>query len=290
MKILNFGALNYDYVYKVEHIVKPGETISSVKMETFCGGKGLNQSIAIARAGGLVYQAGAVGEDGQMLLDICKDNNIDTSGVAVKPYKSGHAIIQVDESSQNCILLYGGTNQLQERSHIDQVVSSFTAGDYILLQNEINELDYIIDVAYQKGMKIILNPSPFDEKLRKCDLDKVSLFIMNEVEGEQISGSSDEEKILDCMKERFPKAGVVLTLGAQGAIYQDEKCSIRQPAFSVKAVDTTAAGDTFTGYFVAGLVKGLEMSINLELCAKAAAIAVTRMGATVSIPTIDEVE
>ena len=177
MKVLNFGSLNLDYTYQVESILIPGETQASKRRDIFCGGKGLNQSIALAKAGVPVYHAGMIGDEGGVLLDACRENGVNTDFIRKIDGPSGHTIIQVD---RNCILLYGGANRSITREFVDQVLDSFEEGDMILLQNEINELDYIIDRAYEKGMMIVLNPSPYDSALDSCDLSKVSLFLVNE--------------------------------------------------------------------------------------------------------------
>lgn len=290
MKILNYGSLNYDYVYTVEHIMLPGETQSSKGMKTFCGGKGLNQSVALARAGVSVVHAGMVGEEGEALLNLCKDNGVDTTYIKKIQGKSGHTIIQVDKNAQNCILLYGGANRMQTREHMDMVLEAFAEGDVLLLQNEINELEYLIERAFEKGMFIVLNPSPMDEALKACDMSKIKLFLMNEVEGGQITGCEAAEEILCQIKERYPCAKVVLTLGEKGAVYQEQERIYKQECIAVKAVDTTAAGDTFTGYFIAGMVKGLSPEQIMKRSATAAALAVTKPGAVNSIPFREEVE
>lgn len=290
MKILNMGSLNYDYVYSVSHIVKPGETILSKNLETFCGGKGLNQSVALARAGEKVYHAGMVGMDGDLLLKICSDNNIDTSFIKKTDGKSGHTIIQVDENGQNCILLFGGSNQSLTKEYINGVIDFCEEGDWILLQNEVNELAYIIDRAFEKGLKIALNPSPFNEKVSECDLSKVSLFLLNEIEGEQITGKSVAEEILDMMVKQYPQAKVVLTLGSAGVVYRDQNTECSHGIYKVNAVDTTAAGDTFTGYFIYAILHDIPVPKALGLSSKASAIAVSRAGAVASIPFMNEVE
>ena len=281
MKVLNYGSLNVDYVYSVDHIIVGGETQHSSKLEVFSGGKGLNQSIALAKAGVPVYHAGIVGTDGDILLDACKEAGVDTRYIRRMPVKGGHTMIQVDKNAQNCIILYGGTNQMQTKEFVDEVLADFGEGDYLILQNEINMLDYIIDQAYEKKMKIVMNPSPFDDKLSTCDLSKVYLFLLNEIEGEQI---------LDAMAEKFPNARFVLTLGSDGAVYYDGKEKVFQDIFKVKAVDTTAAGDTFTGYFIAATIEGRSIQEALRMAAKASSIAVSRPGATPSIPEIGEVK
>ena len=173
---------------------------------------------------------------------------------------------------------------------IDEVLKSFGEGDYLLLQNEINELPYIIDQAYKKKMKIVLNPSPFDDYLRECDMKKISIFIMNEIEGKELTGETKAEEILKKVQELYPNADVVLTLGEDGSMYKTGDEITRQGIVKVKAVDTTAAGDTFTGYFLAGLAEGLLPKENLARCAKASAITVSRKGAAPSIPRKEELK
>lgn len=290
MKILNFGSLNYDYVYSVNHIVEPGETINSYKMERFCGGKGLNQSIALARAGTKVYHAGIVGKDGETLLNVCEENGVDTSNICESEENSGHTIIQVDEKGQNCIILFSGSNHCMTKKFIDAVLSSFEKGDIILLQNEINLLDYIIEEAYKREIKIVLNPSPFNSALKECDLSKVSIFLLNEIEGEQITGKREPSKILNEMLVKYPNAQIVLTLGSAGVIYKDGKQEYQQKAYKIEVVDTTGAGDTFTGYFISSLINKTPINESLEIAARASAISVSRVGATASIPFLKEVK
>lgn len=289
MKILNFGSLNLDYVYSVDHMVAPGETLASSAMNVYCGGKGLNQSVALAKAGALVYHAGMVGGDGGILLDMCRQNGVDAGYIRTVPQKTGHTIIQVDKNGQNSILLYGGANRCITVQYVDEVLTNFEKGDILLLQNEINLLDYMIDRAYEKGMMIVLNPSPYNSALDSCDFEKVSVFLLNEIEGAQISGEKESERILEKLKAVYPKAKVVLTLGSEGAVYQDGEMRLHQGIYEVDAVDTTAAGDTFTGYFIASIAAGMDAAEGLKLAAKASAIAVTRPGAVPSIPAKEEV-
>ena len=290
MKVLNYGSLNVDYTYSVPHIIVGGETMASYELHEYCGGKGLNQSVALARAGLDVWHAGIIGNDGQMLLDACADAGVHTDYIRKLDVRGGHTVIQVDENGQNSIILYGGTNQMQTKEFVDEVLSHFSEGDYLVLQNEINMLEYIIDKAYERGMKIILNPSPYNDRLDCCDLGKVSLFLVNEIEAAQITGDSDPDHALDALHETFPNAAFVLTLGSDGAWYYDGNQRVFQDVFKVKAVDTTAAGDTFTGFFVKKLSDGSDIQTALRIAAKASSIAVTRVGAVPSIPTLEEVE
>ncbi len=290
MKVLNLGSLNYDYVYSVDHMVRPGETESSYGMETFCGGKGLNQSIALARAGVPVYHGGMIGEDGDLFLSVCKENGVNTAFIKCVEGKSGHTIIQIDKNAQNSILLYGGTNRLLTKEYIDSVIGSFAEGDYLVLQNEVNELPYIIEKAYEKGMIIVLNPSPLDEALKECDLKKITYFLMNEIEGKEITGKEEPNEILDVMSRQYPNAKVVLTLGEAGVLYREENKTLKQGIFKVKAVDTTAAGDTFTGFFISSIINEKPVEEALRIAAKASSIAVSRKGATSSIPKWEEIK
>lgn len=289
MKVLNFGSLNLDYVYNVDHMIQPGETMATYGLNTFCGGKGLNQSIALAKAGVEVYHAGLIGEEGGILLEACKEGGVDARFVKTIEGKSGHTIIQVDKNGQNCILLYGGANRAMTKEYIDEVLDFFEAGDILLLQNEVNLVEYMIDQAYAKGMMVVINPSPYNEALDACDFSKISLFLVNEIEGAQITGETEPDTILAALKEKYPHAKVVLTLGGDGSVYQDETGQYRQGIFKVKAVDTTAAGDTFTGYFISSIIDGTPVEEGLRLAAKASAIAVSRPGATASIPLREEV-
>ena len=183
MKILSFGSLNIDYVYKVPHFVKKGETLSAKELNVYTGGKGLNQSIALVRAGVETYHAGAIGTDGLFLLDQLKEAGVHTDLVKVlDDVRTGNAIIQNDEEGDNCIVLFGGANQAISKEQVDEVFEQFTDEDYLLIQNEINELPYITEKAKEKGMKIILNPSPMNEKIMQLSLDQIDYFILNEIE------------------------------------------------------------------------------------------------------------
>ena len=289
MKILNFGSCNVDYVYSLDHIALVGETESTCGLNTLPGGKGLNQSIAIARAGNKVYHAGCIGEGGEFLVDLLKSNGVDVSFIDYVSAKNGHAIIQVSKAGDNAIFLYSGSNHMISIEQIDRVLSEFSTNDILLIQNEINNLDYIVEKAYRAGMRIILNPSPFNDKIQKLDLNMISCLILNEIEAKEISKCENAQKALTYFKEKFPDLKVMLTLGSKGCIYQDEKEQIFCPTFKVDAVDTTGAGDTFTGFFVAGIANGNKIEKILKIASCAAAISVTSEGAAPSIPCMEEV-
>ena len=293
MKVLNFGSLNIDYVYDVDNFVKKGETISSKTLNVFCGGKGLNQSVALARAGAEVYHAGMIGEDGKFLLDLLKEAGVNIDNVVIRDdIRTGNAIIQRDKSGDNCIILFSGANRSITKDYVDNVLSGFEKGDYIVLQNEISELPYIVENAHKIGMKIVLNPSPMDEKIEELNLNYVDYFLLNETEALKLSGM-DEFDSKKCMEEligRFENAGILITLGDKGSIYSDGDTIIEQNVVKTEVVDTTAAGDTFTGYFVSGILAGKEMETVIKEATVASSITVSRIGAAPSIPEMREVK
>ncbi|SFO20448.1 ribokinase [Pseudobutyrivibrio sp. JW11] len=290
MKVLNFGSLNLDYTYQVPHIVREGETISSNDVQMHLGGKGFNQSVALARAGVPVYHAGLVGEEGLDFYDACQECGIKTDYIKTVTGRCGHTIIQVDDEGQNSIVLFGGANQKNTKEYVDEVLKNFETGDILLLQNEVNELPYIIEQAFAKGMTIVLNPSPMNEIIDECDLGKVSIFVLNETEGQQLTGQTTPTTIVAAMEASFANAKVVLTLGKGGSIFHHGDEELYQAAFDVDTVDTTAAGDTFTGYLIAGILKKQTMRDVLVNASKAAALAVQKQGAAQSIPFMSEVE
>ena len=289
MKLLVYGSLNIDTVLKVNHFVRAGETLHADSVNLFPGGKGLNQAIAAARGGAPVSMAGQVGRDGGFLIDLLQQDGVDSRFVRQTDGLTGSALIQVEPDGQNCIIIAGNANVGQTTETIAETLAGFAAGDIILLQNEINRLADIIGQAADQGMRIYLNPSPFTESLRQCPLAKVAGFILNETEGAQMTGETEPDRILDAMQRQYPAAETLLTLGAQGSCYQNGNLRLYQSAFAVKPIDTTGAGDTFTGYYLAGLARGEAPQYAIRQAAKAAALAVGRPGAASSIPLLQEV-
>lgn len=290
MKILNLGSLNFDRVYHVSHFVSEGETILSANYSEFLGGKGLNQSLALARAGAEVCHAGGIGADGDAFLACLQASGVNTSLIRKLDTVSGHAIIQ-NVNGKNCIIVCGGANQCVSPDIIDNVLSFFLPGDLLLVQNEVSNIPYAIRSAKAKGLRVAFNASPITPELMTYPLDLVDIFLVNEIEGKALANinSDDHHLILQALAARFPQAAIVLTVGEEGVLYQDPNCHATHSSYRVKAVDTTAAGDTFCGYFLAGLSQGLEIPQILRTASQASAIAVSRPGASDSIPTLAEV-
>lgn len=283
--ILNFGSLNIDHVYRVDAFVQPGETKSSLSMEDHCGGKGLNQSIAAVRAGAAVRHAGMIGIDGGMLHDKLIESGVDCSLMERSGGVSGHAIIQVNDAGQNCILLHGGTNQELTESYIDRVLGAVGSDGLVLLQNETNLVGTVIERAHKKGMKVALNAAPMNDKVFSYPLELLDWLIVNEVEGAAIAKCDREQDILPTLKAKYPNTSVLLTLGKRGSIClhngETQTCGI----YSVKVVDSTAAGDTFSGYFLNEILDGASVKDALLLATAASSLCVQSMGAANSVPS-----
>lgn len=289
MKVLVYGSLNIDHVYQLPHFLRPGETLSSLGYQRNSGGKGLNQAIALVRAGQEVWFAGGIGGDGLFLRDALTAEGVDTRLLRVTDTPTGHAIIHVDAEGSNAIVLYGGANQCVTEDSIREAIAQCRSGDLLLLQNEINLVPQIIRTAKAQGLLIALNPSPASPEMTSWPLDMVDWLLLNEVEGHDLTGFTAPEDILDALHEKYPACRVVLTLGAEGAYYSDRQQRVHQHAIPVRAVDTTAAGDTFTGYFLQAVLAGRPATEALRRAAQAASIAVSRPGASASIPYAAEV-
>lgn len=290
MKYLVFGALNIDRTYSVPHFVQAGETISAAGLELFCGGKGFNQAVSLARAGKEVYMAGAVGTDGQMLLDALAADGICGKYIKHTAGSSGHAVIQVDSKGQNCIIILAGANGEITEADADAVLRDFEAGDLLVLQNEISCGAYILSKAAEKGMIVALNPSPCDERIGTYDMSCVNYLLVNEAEGAGLTGCTEPDAIADKLHRINPAMNVVLTLGSMGAVYYGADGSrFAAGIYRTNVVDTTAAGDTFTGYFLARITDSGDAQLALRQASVASGISVSRKGAAPSVPKLREV-
>lgn len=293
MSVLVFGALNIDHVYQVHHLVRPGETLSSTAYSRNCGGKALNQSIALARAGLSPFLAGAVGMDGRFLLDLLIREGVDIKHVrCYEDMPSGHAMIQVDSNGENCILLFGGANQAITPSDVADTINGFLGGDWVVLQNEINRTGEIAMRAKEKGMRVVWNPSPIPGDWSMVPASFLDMLILNEVEGRAFCKTAEPEEQMHKLREAFPHCEIVLTLGEQGACIYDpgEEEMIRQAAIPAEVVDTTAAGDTFLGYYVSMRYRGEPVEKASALASLAASRAIGKPGAADSIPRYAELQ
>jgi ribokinase len=290
MKVLNFGSLNYDHVYEVDHFTQPKETQSSLSYIRNFGGKGLNQSIALAKAGMDVYHAGKVGSDGQDFIDYLNRYNVKTDYLLKDNSEAtGHAIIEICKG-QNRIILHGGANQSIGEKQIDEVLSHFDAGDVLLVQNEISSMAYLITKAHEKGMIVAFNTAPMNEKVFTYPLDLVDIFIVNEIEGAGLAEveSDDIDVVIAGLREKYPFKKIVLTVGEKGSYYIEKDTLIHQDIYKADVVDTTAAGDTFTGFFLASYFQDGNVVKALDLAARASGITVQGKGAAQSIPDISQ--
>ena len=253
MSVLSIGSMNLDYVYQVPHLARPGETLMATAMETKAGGKGLNQTLALARAGATVRHAGCIGSEGAVLRDLLAENGVDVSLVQTVEAPQGSAFIQVDQTTaQNSIVVSGGSNRALTPERVEELLESAQPKERVVLQNEVSSMREILAGCAEHGLPVILNPAPYSDDIATMDLSPVEWLIV--------------------------------TLGEQGSICFHQNERIVQEAYKVKAVDTTAAGDTFIGYFVAGLEESLPLAQCLRQASVASAIAVTRPGAAPSIP------
>ena len=293
-KVLNFGSLNLDYVYQVSHFVQPGETLSAVSQLIHAGGKGLNQSVALAKAGAEVFHAGCIGIGGEKLEEVLREYGVNTSFLLLVDQIQGNAVIQVIPSGENSILLFGGSNQCISEEQVNRTLSAFGEGDFLVLQNEINKLPEIVDKAKVMGMVIFLNPSPFDDRLDEVDFGKLDWLLVNEIEAEQLTGESTPAAVWQSVHNRYPQLSLLLTQGSKGSFaFQINGASLEKaswPAYKVTAIDTTGAGDTYTGFFIGSLLKNLPLAECMRRASMAAAISVTRSGAAQSIPSSEEVQ
>ena len=290
MKILNFGSLNIDHVYRVDDFVLPGETKAAKEQSVNCGGKGLNQSIAAAKAGCSVFHAGMLGRDGEMLKAVLSASGVDVSFLRPCTALSGSAVIEVTDDGQNRILLYGGANRMLTPDQVSETLDAFSPDDIVLLQNETNLVGEIISEAAGRGMLTVLNAAPMNEAVRAYPLERLGWLIVNEVEGAAITGRVDSRDVFDALCSAYPSCGILLTLGSEGALCRrkEERCSIG--ACRVKPIDTTAAGDCFTGYFLHGIASGLPLRDTLRIATAASALCIQKPGASGSIPTPEEID
>lgn len=284
MTIFNLGSINADHVYDVPHLPGPGETLAANSVRIGLGGKGANMSVAAARAGSHVAHIGAIGKDGAWARDRLMEYGVDTRHIAEVQDQTGHAIINVDGCGENAIVIYPGANREIALNRVRDVLKAGKPGDIVVTQNETNGQSHFLKNGSNMGFRACYAAAPFDVDAVKAVLPFIDLLILNEVEAQQLTNA------LGMDPDGLGVEDVIITLGARGSRWIGSSGIVETPAIEVDAVDTTGAGDTFTGYVLAGLDRGLPMAQAIQRATKASAIMVTRMGTADVIPDLKDVE
>lgn len=291
-RIITLGSLNLDFTYQLPKPLEVGETLSSLSYRCGAGGKGANQSIAAARAGAEVYHAGRIGHDGALLRRTLADSGVKLDFLEEVETPTGHAVVLINDAGDNSIVLYGGANRTIDETFIDRVTSAANPGDILLLQNEVTCISHAMEAGRKAGMRVAFNFAPFDPKLApELPLSLCDFLFLNRIEAGGIAGKSDVEEILETLSRRFPETELVLTLGPEGAVAltpAGERFHADSPR--VEVIETTAAGDTFIGYYLAAVLDGFDTGRALERACRAAALCCSRAGAAESIPTRAELD
>ena len=284
MAIWNLGSINADIVYRVPHIPAPGETLASIGRQTFLGGKGANMSVAAARAAAQVHHIGAVGHDGSWMVERLLEYGVDTRNIAVIDTESAQAIIMVAEDGENAIILHPGANAEIPQVTLQGALSAAQTGDWLVIQNETNLQRTAATLGKKMGLRVAYAAAPFDADRVQAVLPHLDFLILNAVEAAQLADATG------LSPADLPVTDVIVTLGADGADWYGADGKQHFPAIKVEPVDTTGAGDTFTGYVLAGLDRGMPMAQAIAQATKAGALMVTRQGTADVIPDLSEVQ
>ena len=284
MAIWNLGSINADFVYRVPHIPGPGETLASVDRQRFLGGKGANMSVAAARAAAPVHHIGAVGEDGRWAIERLLEYGVDTRNIAVLDTETAQAIIMVDDDGENAIVLHPGANAEVPQATLQAAMADASTGDWLIIQNETNLQRTAAEMGKKMGLHVAYAAAPFDADRVQAVLPSLDFLILNAVEAEQLEEATGKSPA------NLPVRDVIVTLGADGADWYGPDGKQHFDAIAVDAVDTTGAGDTFTGYVLAGLDRGMPMQQAIGQATKAGALMVMRHGTADVIPDLSEVQ
>ncbi|WP_227269182.1 ribokinase [Roseobacter weihaiensis] len=285
MAIYNLGSINADNVYRVPHLVAPGETLAATALTRGLGGKGANMSVAAARAAARVVHIGAVGSDGRWASDRLMEYGVDTRHIAQVSAPTGHANICVDAAGENAIVLFAGANHAVDDGMIGAALAEASAGDIFVTQNETNGQPYAAQTAQGLGLRVVYAAAPFDAGAVRTVLPFLDLLVLNEVEAAQLTAETGSNL------DEMAVADIVVTMGAKGCRWMSQDAGVQDfPALEVTPVDTTGAGDTFTGYLIAGLDRGMPMAQAIDLATQAAALMVTRVGTADVIPDLKEIQ
>lgn len=284
MTIWNLGSINADFVYSVPHIPSPGETLASTGRQVFLGGKGTNMSVAAARAGAHVRHIGAVGPDGRWAVERLMEYGVDTRHITEIETETAQAIIAVDTGGENSIILHPGANQEIPATLIQSALAEAQTGDIAVFQNETNLQGEFAALAADMGLRVVYAAAPFDAERVLAVLPHLDMLVLNAVEAEQLRSSTGMGPA------DLPVGDVIVTLGSDGARWFGAEGESQIPAVPVTPVDTTGAGDTVTGYVLAGLDRGMPLKQALGLAMRAGALMVTRKGTADVIPDLAEVQ
>ena len=289
-ELVNLGSLCIDHVYAVPSIVRPGETLLGHDPVRHAGGKGLNQSLAAARAGASVVHVGCVGTDGAWLKDVLAQAGVDVSGVRVcESDPTGHAVIQVAPHGENAIVIVGGANRRIQPGDVRRAIDRVGRDGWLLMQNEINDIEDVIEAARRANVRLALNIAPVDGREANYVLDSVELVLLNEIEAAALTRETDPKHALERLARERPRQHVVITLGLHGVLYACGDERIALPAFEVAAVDETAAGDAFIGHLMAAWIQNVPIRERLRRASAAGALAVCVPGAAPAIPDAESV-
>jgi ribokinase len=287
-RIHNLGSVNIDHVYELPHFVRPGETLASSAYSRGVGGKGFNQSLALRRAGAGVFHIGRIGTDGEWLRGMLQSEGVDCAALSISDEATGHAVIQVVPGGENAIVLHGGANGDIGDGHVARALASARTGDWFLCQNETSSVAASLRIAREAGLRTAYNAAPAAPDVSRACLEDVDFLFVNETEVAALAGKGEAKAAAELIRADHPHITVVLTLGSAGAMWIGKGQTLHVPASPCEVVDTTAAGDTFTGYCLAALMRA-ELPLDaLMLAARAAALCVSRHGAAASIPRMQE--
>lgn len=284
--IWNLGSINADRFYRLPHLPGPGETIAATDFQQGLGGKGANMSVAAARAAARVMHIGALGHDGAWALERLLEYGVETAHITIVDTPTGHANINVDVSGENNIVLFPGANHLVSDQMIGAALTEASPGDFLLMQNETLGQVFAATTAKTLGMRVAYAAAPFRADGVTKIMDNVDLLVLNAVEADQLIAATG------MALDKLPISDIVVTLGGDGCkwVSNQSGSTATYPAFKIEVIDTTGAGDTFTGFLVAGLDRGMIMRDAIELAMKAGALMVARRGTADVIPDLKDIQ
>ena len=291
------GSLNMDLVVNVDTMPKPGQTIIGSNFKEVPGGKGANQAVAMARLNGNVSMIGKVGEDGfgQTLINSLKNDKVDTTYIQTSKGATGVALITVDKNAQNSIVVSPGANFEVKEDDIDNNIEAIKNSDIVVLQLEtpLNTIKYALNKAKELNKYTILNPAPAvkldDEIIKNVDLLTPTETELEIISGVSIETEEDIQKAAQIMIEKGVKE-LIVTLGSKGSLYINKEKSMFKKAYKVEAVDTTAAGDSYTGALAVALSQDKNIEDAMDFASKVGALSVLKEGAQSSLPTLEDVK